>query len=397
MFNIQRPWAVLATVGLGLSLAAGSVGAQQKPPIKLAAITALTGPLGSYGKMQEMFVKLAAEDVNAKGGINGSMLQLDVGDAQTDPGQSVLLFRKYAGEGYMGVVGPLTGTQWETVSPLANQIQMPAISANAVKPGVTVKPWTIRLQPADDTMMPEGMREFLKAYPKVKKVVIAADVREASSKASADAYAELAKKSGLEVLDVVEFSSRATDLSAAAIQIKSRNPDAILAAAFPPQAVLLSKDLAVQGVKVPILNTAILWSGPFISIAGELARNWHVMGFATNEIGPVGHSDEAVYNSLIKRALQRAEPAMGNPPNMANWAIGYDAVLLYADIMRRNGIDGNTDPKRAREIIKNEFLKLKNFSGAFKYTMRETGDGQIPTTILAADVERKVWRFMNTK
>ena len=160
---------------------------------------------------------------------------------------------------------------------------------------------------------------------------------------------------------------------------------------------LLSKDLAVQGVKVPILNTAILWSGPFISIAGELARNWHVMGFATNEIGPVGHSDEAVYNSLIKRALQRAEPAMGNPPNMANWAIGYDAVLLYADIMRRNGIDGNTDPKRAREIIKNEFLKLKNFSGAFKYTMRETGDGQIPTTILAADVERKVWRFMNTK
>ncbi len=395
MFKIHRLWATLATLGLSLGLASGSALAQQKPPIKLAAITALTGPLGSYGKMQEMFVKLAAEDINAKGGINGSQLQLDVGDAQTDPGQSVLLFRKYAGEGYFGVVGPLTGTQWETVSPLANQIQMPAISANAVKPGVTVRPWTIRLQPADDTMMPEGMREFLKAYPKVKKVVIAADVREASSKASADAYVELAKKSGLEVLDIVEFSTRATDLSAAAIQIKSRNPDAIFAAAFPPQAVLLSKDLNVQGVRVPILNTAILWSGPFISIAGDLARNWHVMGFATNEAGPAGHSDEAVYSSLIKRALQRAEPAMGNPPNMANWAIGYDAVLLYADIMRRNGIDGNTDPRRAREIIRNEFMKLRNFSGAFKYTMRETGDGHIPTTILSADVDRKVWRFMN--
>ena len=100
-----------------------------------------------------MVTKLAVEDVNAKGGINGSQLQLDVGDASADPGQAVLLFRKYAGEGYFGVVGPLTGTQWETVSPLANQINMPAISANAIKPGITIRPWTIRLQPPDDTLL----------------------------------------------------------------------------------------------------------------------------------------------------------------------------------------------------------------------------------------------------
>lgn len=380
-------------------LALGAVGGpvlaqQQKPPVKLAIITALTGPLGSYGKIQELVVKLAVEDINAKGGINGSQLQLDVGDAGTDPGQAVLLFRKYAGEGYMGVVGPLTGTQWETVSPLANQINMPAISANAVKPGVTTKPWTIRLQPPDDTLMPEGMRDFLKAYPKVKKVVIVADVREASSKASADAYAGLAKKAGLEVVDTVEFSSRATDLSAAAIQIKSHNPDAILAAAFPAQAMLLAKDLTTQGVKVPILNTAILWSGPFINIAGELARNWHVMGWSTNDTGPVTYINEPVYSSIVKRVLAKADPQLGVPPNVANWSIGYDAVLLYADIMRRTGIDGSTDPKRAREMIKNEFVKLKSFTGAYKYTMRDTGDAHIPSTVLAADVEKKQWKFL---
>jgi ABC-type branched-subunit amino acid transport system substrate-binding protein len=272
---------------------------------------------------------------------------------------------------------------------------MPAISVNAVKPGITAKPWSIRLQPPDDTMMPEGMRDFLKQYPRVKKVVIVADVREASSKASADAYAELAKKSGLEVLETVEFSSRATDLSAAAIQVKSKNPDAILAAAFPAQAVLLAKDLGTQGVNVPILNTAILWAGPFINIAGPLARNWHVMGFSTNDAGPPGTNAE-VHASVVKRVLQRADPTIGVPPNVANWPIGYDAVLLYADIMRRNGIDGSTDPKKAREIIKNEFTKLKTFTGAFKYTMRDTGDAHMPTTVLAADVDKKVWKFMGT-
>jgi branched-chain amino acid transport system substrate-binding protein len=391
----KRKLLSITLTSVALAVTSLSAMAQQKPPIKLGLITPLTGPLGSYGKSQDLIVKMAVEDINAKGGVNGSLLQVDVGDSQTDPGQAVLLFRKFTSEGHFGVVGPMTGTQWETVSPLANQLSMPAISVNAVKPGITIKPWTIRLQPADDTLMPEGMKDFLKAYPKVKRVVIVADVREASSKASADAYATLAKQNGLEVVEVIEFSSRATDLSAAAIQIKSANPDAILAAAFPAQATLLAKDLTVQGVKVPVLNTSILWSGPFINIVGENGRNWHVIGFSTNEAGPPGVSDPTVYANMAKRALQRADASLGAPFNVANWAIGYDGVLLYADIMRRAGIDGNTDPKKARETIKSEFLKLKNFSGAYKYTMRDTGDGHVPTTVLAADVDKKVWKFLN--
>ena len=382
------------STAVAASLLAGTAMAQQKPPIKLGLITAMTGPFASYGRIQDLVSKLAAEDINAKGGINGSLLQLDVADAQADPGQAVLLFRKFASDGYMGVVGPLTGTQWETVSPVANQANMPAISVNAIKPGITVKPWTIRLQPPDDTVMPEGMRDFMKAYPNTKKVVIVADVREASSKAAADAYADLAKKAGLEVLETVEFSSRATDLSAAAIQIKSLNPDAILAAAFPAQAMLLAKDLTTQGVTAPILNTAILWSGPFINMVGDLGRNWHVMGWSTNDAGPTSYINDPVYSTIVKRVLAKADAQLGMPPNVANWSLSYDGVLLYADIMRRTGIDGNTDPKKARETIKDEFLKLKTFAGAYKYTMRDTGDAHIPATVLAADVPKKQWKFL---
>lgn len=394
MICFQRRSVLAAVLAFAAGLAALPVQAQQKPPVKIGLITPLTGPLGSYGKSQEMIVKIAVEDINAGGGINGSELQVDVGDAQMDPGQAVLLFRKYFKDGYFGVVGPMTGTQWETVSPLAGQLGMPAVSVNAVKPGTTVRPWTIRLQPADDTLMPEGMEAFLKAYPQVKRVVIMADVREASSKASADLYAMLAKRLGLDVVEVVEFSSRATDMSAIAIEIKSKNPDAILAAAFPAQAMLLAKDLAVQGVKAPVLNTSILWPGPFINNVGENGRNWHVIGFATNEAGPAGHFDPALYGKLSERALERADAAMGQPFNLANWALSYDGILFLADVMRRTGIDGNTAPKQAREAIKNEFMAAKTFNGALKYTIRDTGDGHVPAGVLAADVEAKTWRFI---
>jgi branched-chain amino acid transport system substrate-binding protein len=384
-------------VGGAIAAAALTLGgktlAQAKPPIKLGLISPLTGPLASYGKAQEMVIKLAIDDVNAKGGVNGSLLVLDAQDSSTDPGQAVLLFRKFAGENFFGVIGPMTGTQWETVSPLANRIQMPAISVNAIKPGITVKPWTIRLQPPDDTLMPDGMKEFLKSYPKIKKVVIMADVREASSKASADAYAVLAKQYGIEVLDTVEFSSRATDFSAAAIQIKSRNPDAILAAAFPAQAILIAKDLTTQAVNVPVLNTSILWTGPFINNVGAIGRNWHVIGFSTNETGPLG-TNPTIYKSLVERAQQQADASIGVPFNFCNWGVSYDAVLLYADVLKRLGMDGRTDITKAREAIKDEFTKLKAFTGAHQYTFRDTGDAYIGATILAADVDRKVWKYM---
>ncbi|VTY38404.1 Leu/Ile/Val-binding protein [Xylophilus ampelinus] len=390
----RKPIFWSAAITLALILGQGSALAQsQKPPVKLGLITPLTGPLASYGKAQEMVMKLAVEDVNAKGGINGSPLQLDVQDSSTDPGQAVLLFRKFAGEGYFAVLGPMTGTQWETVSPLANRIQMPAISVNAVKPGITVRPWTIRLQPADDTLMPEGVKAFLRAFPKTKKVVIMADVREASSKASADAYAALAKQNGLEVLDTVEFSSRATDFSAAAIQTKSRNPDAILAAAFPAQAMLIAKDLKTQGVNVPVLNTSILWTGPFINNVGDVGRNWHVIGFSTNDAGPPG-SDSAVYKSLVERAIKRADASIGLPFNVANWGVSYDGVLMFADIARRLQLDGATDATKAREAIRGEFMKIKDFTGAHKYTFRDTGDAHIPGNVLAPDVDAKVWKYM---
>lgn len=394
MRSARRPILWSAAAALAFTLGQGSALAQgQKPPVKLGLITPLTGPLASYGKAQELVMKLAVEDVNAKGGINGSPLQLDVQDSSTDPGQAVLLFRKFAGEGYFAVLGPMTGTQWETVSPLANRIQMPAISVNAVKPGITVRPWTIRLQPADDTLMPEGIKAFLKAYPNVKKVVIMADVREASSKASADAYAALAKQNGLDVLDTVEFSSRATDFSAAAIQTKSRNPDAILAAAFPAQAMLIAKDLKTQGVNAPLLNTSILWTGPFINNVGDVGRNWHVIGFSTNDAGPPG-SDPSVYKALVERAMKRADASVGLPFNVANWGVSYDGVLLFADIARRLQLDGTTDATKAREAIRGEFVKIKDFTGAHKYTFRDTGDAHVPATVLAPDVDAKVWKYM---
>jgi len=390
-YRIRHAAAAVAAFA-ALTLSAGPLHAQQKPPLRIGLIAPMSGPLTSYGKSQEIFARMAVEDVNAKGGINGSQLVLQIEDSQLDPGQAVLLLRKFSAEGYVGVIGPMTGTQWETASPVANQIGMPAIAANAAKPGITVRPWTLRLVPADDSAQPEGFASFMKLQPKAKSAVIVADVREATSKAAADEFEKLAKTAGLRITEVVEFSTRATDLSPAAIKVKGANPDLLLVAALGPSAMLLAKEFAAQGIKAPVLASSMLWPGPFVNIVGENGRNWYSWGFTTNERT---HGNRELHLSVVKRAQERADPTLGVPFNVANWTATYDSVLLYADILRRTGLDGAADPKKARETIKNEFMKLKTFTGVNSYTIRDSGDAHVPVQALQLDPQRKVWKFPN--
>lgn len=378
--------------GLAIAFAAFAAFAQQKPPIRIGHIAIMSGVASSYGKLQEVVMKLAIEDINAKGGVNGSQLVLQTEDSQLDPGQAVLLFRKLMNENAFAVIGPMSGTQWETVSPLANQLRMPAMTVNASKPGITVRPWTIRLTPADDTTIPDGVAAFLKKYPNVKKVAIVADVREASGKAGAAIFEQLAKKYGLELVDTVEFSTRATDLSPAALKVKTANPDAVFVVALTPSGLLLAREFQTQGVSIPILANSIIWPGSWVNNVGPSGKNWHTIGHSTNE---GSNGDRALYKSVSDRYVDRVkDPALGIPANLANNDIAYDALLLLADIMRRNGIDGATPPAKAREAIMNEFTRLKSFTGMNAYTMRDTGDAHIQGRLLVPDTERKVWRFL---
>jgi ABC-type branched-subunit amino acid transport system substrate-binding protein len=384
----------MKTLIAALSLLAATISlplaAQTKPPVKIGYISSITGPLGGYGKAQELMVKIAVEDINAQGGINGSPLVVDTSDAQMDPGQAVVLFRKYVGEGYFGVLGPMTGTQWETVAPLANQLELPAITATASKPGITVRPWTLRLQPPDDLLIADGFNAFRKLYPNAKTAVIVADVREASGKSGADAFEKLAKGAGMNVLATAEFSTRATDLSPVAIQVKGLNPDAILVSALGPNALMLAKEFKTQNIAVPVLANSLIWPGPFVHTVGEAGRNWHTIGFTTADSSTGNNQLNA---SVIKRFQDRADPSLGKPANSANWTLSYDTILLYASIMRNAKIDGATPAKQARETIKNEFAKLKTFNGIQAYTFRDTGDAHVPGRVLAVDPQRGVWKF----
>lgn len=382
---------VAACVMLTSMIASSATFAADKPPIKIGVSLPLSGFQTPNGTMYRIGITMAIDDVNKTGGVNGSLIELLIDDDQGRPDQAVLLFRRHVADGVVASLGPISGTNWESVAPLAESMKAPALNYTALKPGISKKPYAMRLHPPDDLMIPEGVAEFLRKFPNIKKVVIAGDLKEASGASGINEFQKAATAHGLQILDTVGFDTRATDYSPTAIKIRGLAPDAVFLSAFPPNVLGVLKELDTQGFEVPVLVNALIWPGNFPQTVSAGAKNVHTIGFNTNESAPKikGHDEFAErYAKLSGETTSLAKPA-----NVANATLAYDAAMLLVGIMREKKIDGTTDVEKAREEITNALMALKSWRGLNDITMKDTGDGYIRSHLLELDVANKAWKY----
>ena len=382
---------VAACVMLTSMIASSATFAADKPPMKIGVSLPLSGFQTPNGTMYRIAITMAVDDVNKTGGVNGSLIELLIDDDQGRPDEAVLLFRRHVADGVVASLGPISGTNWESVAPLAESMKAPALNYTALKPGISKKPYAMRLHPPDDLMIPEGVAEFLKKFPNVKKVVIAGDLKEASGASGINEFKNAATAQGLQILDTVGFDTRATDYSPTAIKIRGLAPDAVFLSAFPPNVLGVLKELDTQGFEVPVLVNALIWPGNFPQTVSAGAKNVHTIGFNTNESAPniKGHDEFAErYATLSGETTSLAKPA-----NVANATLAYDAAMLLVGITKETRIDGTTDVEKARADIANGLMALKSWRGLNDITMKETGDGYIRSHLLELDVANKAWKY----
>jgi branched-chain amino acid transport system substrate-binding protein len=375
--------ALAAVVMIGAPAAA-----QQKPPIKVGTILPMTGPLGSAGLMFRTGIDIAIEDINARGGINGSKVELVVEDDKLNPAESVLMFRKHAGQGVVAVLGPISSSSWENVSPLAPRVSLPAISFTfTYKEGVPNTDWSMGVSPDERTMLPEAMDEFVKLNPAVKKVVIAADIKQASGAAAIPIFQAAAKKHSIQVLDVIEFETATTDFAPIITRAKSKSPDALLTAGIVPGVIAMLREMASQKVDMPVFNNGMIWPGAFPQAAGPGFEKVYTVGFSTNEKLQKNPRHNAYIDAF--QAKLKGNPQMPQPPNPGNSVMGHEAMFMLADILKRKGVDGATDPRKARQAVKEGMAETKEFSGVFNVKINQERNGYVRAHLMKVDVPAK--------
>ena len=108
-------------------LAAGlcaSVASAVAQPIKVGWLSSLTGPLSSAALAENEGVKLAVEEINARGGILGRQIELLTRDTAGDPTKAVNFAQQLAFSDKVSfVIGPVIAALfiaiWDLVTPPA--------------------------------------------------------------------------------------------------------------------------------------------------------------------------------------------------------------------------------------------------------------------------------------
>jgi ABC-type branched-subunit amino acid transport system substrate-binding protein len=122
--------------------------------VKIGALMPMTGDLQAYGGPCLNGVKLAADHINAAGGVLGKKLEVKVGDTQTKPQAGIDAAQKLVSvENVFGIVGALSsGVTIPTAQSASMSAGVPQVSPASTSPVITTledKDFLFRSVPSD--------------------------------------------------------------------------------------------------------------------------------------------------------------------------------------------------------------------------------------------------------
>jgi branched-chain amino acid transport system substrate-binding protein len=100
-------------------------------PIKIGALTSLTGPFTSWGLHVEAGLEMAAADINANGGVDGRMVEIIVADDQSDAEEAVVQFERLLEDGVVAIAGTISSGVGAATAGLAEENQVPLFLSKA--------------------------------------------------------------------------------------------------------------------------------------------------------------------------------------------------------------------------------------------------------------------------
>lgn len=238
------------TVAAAIAAVAGMASAQDQV-VKIGHVAPVSGAQAHYGKDNENGVRMAIEDLNAKGVvINGKKVKLEIQaeDDAADPKQGTAAAQKLCDAKVAGVVGHLNSGTTIPASKVYNDCGIPHVTGAATNPNLTKPGYktTFRII-ANDNALGSGLALYAADTLKLKKVAIIDD-RSAYGQGVAEVFKKIAVSKGMTVVDEQFTTDKATDFMAILTAIKAKAPDAIFYGGMDPQAGPMLRQMEQLGL-----------------------------------------------------------------------------------------------------------------------------------------------------
>src|SRR6185295_738286 len=202
-------------VPLCLVVAACSMPESRSNNIKIGAFLSLTGATSAYGISASNAIKLAADETNASGGIDGKQVQIDVEDDESNTQQVPDVVNHLIKEHKVhALIAEPVSTRAMVAAPIAQQNQIVMISSASVKPELTMQGDHIFRACFISSTEGDAIAKFAVDHLKAKSVAIILDDKNDYAVVLAGFFADSFKKRGGQIVSEQKYEANATDLTA---------------------------------------------------------------------------------------------------------------------------------------------------------------------------------------
>jgi branched-chain amino acid transport system substrate-binding protein len=323
--------------------------------IVIGHLASMTGDTATFGVSSDEGVRLALDELNAAGGIlGGRKIKVITEDDRSNSDEAKTAISKLiTRDKVVAVIGEIASSRSIAAAPVAQDSQVPMLSPGSTNPKVTQVGDYIFRACFIDPFQGTAMATFALNELKAKRLAILYPVNSDYGTGLREFFSEAVKKGGGEIVADVAYREKSdVDFKSQLTKIKEANPDAIYVSGYYTEAGLIADQARQLGIKAPLLGGDGWDSDQTVKIGKDAVNGCYF----TNHYSPEEQREQV--QSFVKTYRAKYKNPDGSPKTPDAMAIlGYDAMLLMADAIKRAG---NTDPTKIRDML----ASTKNFPGA---------------------------------
>lgn len=234
--------------------------AQVKDPIRVGLVSSKSGVWASQGEEVIRAVEFAIEEANAKGGVDGRKVEVQIGDDESTPEGARRVAEKMARDGYNMLIGPIASSSSLALAPALerwNAIYFVVASKSDKITGDSCKRRMFRTNHSD-AMDIAMIDEWAKAFPEKTFASLAADY--VWGRDSSESFARAVKAQGKEVKLQLYPPIGTKDFAPYIAQLKEAKVDAIWVAEVGRDAIAFIKQAKEFGLipKTRLIGHALI-------------------------------------------------------------------------------------------------------------------------------------------
>ncbi len=335
--------------------------------LKIGVAEALTGGAAQYGVPIRNGFQLAADEINAKGGINGNKLVLVIEDEQGKKEEAINVFKKLIFQDkVLMIFGPTLSNSMFAAGPVANAAKVVAFGTSNTANGISeMGPYIFRNSVMESDVLPVTVSTAVKHY-KIKKVAVIYGNDDAFTKSGYDVFKKVLEDQKIPVTTTETYVKGDVDFKAQLTKIKATNPDAVICSGLAEEAATLMVQARGLGLKVPFIG-GNGFNSPKLFEVSKTAGEGTFVG------SPWANTNPTPANQHFVEAY-RAK--YGSEPNQFA-AQAFDAMTIAAAALKTVKVTGNLANDREALHAALPKVAISGATGPFKFRQSVGKDGKL--------------------